>query len=30
MSVELSVDTGHARGVPVAIKHMFGLGGAGA
>jgi membrane fusion protein, multidrug efflux system len=30
MSVEVNVDTGHARGVPVAIKHMFGLGEAGA
>lgn len=30
MSVELSVETGHARGVPVAIRHLFGLGEAGA
>lgn len=30
MSVELSIDTGHPRGVPVAIKHLFGATEAGA
>jgi len=30
MSVELSIDTGHPRGVPVAIRHLFGMGHAGA
>jgi membrane fusion protein (multidrug efflux system) len=30
MSVELSIDTGHPRGVPVAIRHLFGLSEAGA
>jgi membrane fusion protein (multidrug efflux system) len=30
MSVELSIDTGHPRGVPVAIRHLFGMGEAGA
>jgi len=30
MSVELSIDTGHPRGVPVAIRHLFGKGEAGA
>ena len=26
MSVDLSVETGHPRGVPTAIKHLFGFG----
>lgn len=30
MSVELSIDTGHPRGVPIAIRHLFGLSEAGA
>ena len=30
MSVALSVETGHSRGVPVALKHLFGFGRAGA
>jgi membrane fusion protein (multidrug efflux system) len=30
MSVEVSIDTGHPRGVPVAIRHLFGLSEAGA